>query len=116
MDEAALRQELVRLRAEIDAVDDWSNGVFMLLIEVLPQLLRDHPNASKVRDSLKRSAERYDLLLAHPEHAEDGGPAGLYEARKMAYRLLALTGVFPGVDPGQVAKETIAGFRRRDRE
>ena len=114
MNEAALRQELVRLRAEIDAVDDWSNGVFMLLIEVLPQLLRDHPSAAKVRDSLKRSADRYELLLAHPEQAEDGEPAGLYEARNMAYRLLGLTGVLPGVDPSQMANDTISRLRRRD--
>jgi hypothetical protein len=113
MSEAKLRAEVERLRTEVDRVDDWANGIFALLVEVLPHLLRDHPNVEKIQRSLQAADERYEDLLAHPEHAEAGESAGLYEARKMLHRQLALLGVWPDVDPAAAAERSLARARQQ---
>lgn len=90
------RQEIAELRAKIEELDDWANGIHMALVDVLPFLLRGHPEAAKVEGLLKASAQRYEELLAHPERAEDAHEkATLYESRKNLYRQLALLGAWP---------------------
>lgn len=93
------RQALLALQAEMNATDDWANGIQMMLVQILPLLLRDHPNVKKIQRLLERSDSRYEELLAHPERAEEGESAGQYEAGKMMYRQLAILGVWPDVDP-----------------
>ena len=95
----ALRREVAALRQQIDAVDDWANGVQVSLIQVLPQLLRDHPRADAVRTMLEHSHDRHQALLLDPQAGEPGDTAALYESRAMLYRTLALLGVWPGIDP-----------------
>lgn len=112
MNETELRSEVERLRAEIDRVDDWANGIYALLADVLPHLLRHHPNVEKVRHCLQAADDRYEELRAHPERAEEGEPAGLYEARKMLHRQLALLGVWPNGDPAAAARPARAKRRR----
>lgn len=108
----ALRLAVERLREELTATDEWANGVQHLLLAVLPFLLRGHPEAGKVRDLLASATARYEELLAHPHRASPGEALGRYEAKKIAYRTLALLGVWPGVDPRQAAGESLrrAGF------
>lgn len=113
MNEAELRSEVQRLRTEIDRIDDWASGIFALLMDVLPQLLRDHPNVEKIQRSLQAADDRYEELQAHPERAEAGEPAGLYEARKMLHRQLALLGVWPNVDPAEAAERSLERARQR---
>lgn len=114
MNERELRIEVEQLRTEMDRVDDWANGVYALLLDVLPHLLRNHPAVEKVQQSLKAADERYETLLAHPKLAEPGEPAGLYEARKMAHRQLALLGVWPNADPAQAAQMSEQAQQRHD--
>jgi len=112
MSDSELRQEIVRLHAEIDAVDDWANGIFQMLVQVLPLLVRDHPNAKKVQHLLRESDTRFEELMAHPERAEEGEPAGLYEARKMMYRYMELLGVWSDVDPAEAKLRVPSRVRR----
>lgn len=107
MSDSELRKEVERLRAEIDAVDDWANGIFQMLVQVLPLLLRNHPNAANVQRLLQDSDVRYEELLAHPERAEKDEPAGLYEAGQMMYRQMAVLGVWPDIDPAEFARQTL---------
>ena len=102
----SLRQEIAALRRQIDETDDWANGIQQVLVVVLPFLLRGHPEAGKVEGLLRRYADRYDELLAHPERAEDrhDTPEKL-EAGKMLYRQLVALGVWPGFDPAGAARK-----------
>lgn len=105
---AALRQEVAQLQAQIDATDDWASSVYAVLRLVLPCLLRDHPQAEKVRDLLQSQARRFEDLQAHPElEGEENGKASLLEAGHKLYHQLALLGTWPGVDPQEVARQTL---------
>jgi hypothetical protein len=108
MSEQALRQEIAELRARVEAVDDWSAGVHKVLIDVLPFLLRGHPEVEKVHQLLQQADRRYEELTANPASAEEPGEvAGLYESAKMLNRLFGVLGVWPGIDPQQAARESL---------
>lgn len=100
-----LQKEIEPLRAQLDAADDWATGVFLLLEQVLPILLRGHPEIAKIQKLLQYSTERYEELQSHPERAEDDETSGHYEASKTMYRQMILLGVWPGIDPGEAARE-----------
>ena len=57
---ALLQQEIERavapLRQELDELDDWANGVFAALADVLPLLLRKNPEP-KVSQAQKEEFE-----------------------------------------------------------
>lgn len=110
-----LQSQIDALRAELKTTDDWATGVFLTLEQILPFLLRGHPEIAKIQQSLKRSEQRFEELIAHPERAEDDDEtAEKYEAAKILYQQLALLGVWPDVDPGAAARQTLerAGWRR----
>jgi hypothetical protein len=105
---AALRQEVAALRAKADATDDWAGSVFLALETVLPFLLRGHPQVEKVRDLLHSQARSFEELQTHPEREGDlHGKAAQLEAGKMLYNQLAMLGVWPGVDPQAVVRQTL---------
>ncbi|MEC4750034.1 hypothetical protein [Methylomicrobium sp. Wu6] len=100
-----LQSQIDALRAELKTTDDWATGVFLVLEQILPFLLRGHPEIAKIQQSLKHSEERFEELSAHPERAEDSDEtAEKYEAAKILYRQLALLGVWPNSDPGKAAR------------
>ncbi len=104
----ALRQEVAQLRAQVDATDDWASSVYLTLETVLPCLLRGHPQAAQARDLLRFQADSFEDLQAHPEKEGDlHGKASRLEASKMLYYQLALLGVWPGVDPKAVIRQTL---------
>ncbi|WP_156816078.1 hypothetical protein [Brachymonas chironomi] len=107
MNEEKLRQEIAALRAEIDEVDNWASGLLMALVEVLPALLRGHPQAGQVADLLQADAERFEELRKQSRKRRDGETAALYEPRKMLYHLLAIQGVWPNVTAQQAAQNSI---------
>ena len=100
-------KEIETLRAQIDATDDWATGVFLLLEQVLPFLLRGHPEAEKLQKLLQKQDDRYEELLAHPDRAEDDERIGVFEATKMMNRQLALLGVWPNIDPKEAAQKEL---------
>jgi hypothetical protein len=105
---AALRQEVAALRSEIEATDDWAGSVFVALELVLPFLLRGHPQVEKVRDLLHSQAKEFEELQAQPHlEGELRGKASRHEAGKMLYYQLALLGVWPGVDPQEIARRRL---------
>ena len=92
----ALQSEIDALRAELKQTDDWATGVFLTLDQLLPFLLRGHPEIAKIERLLKRSERRFEELVEHPERAEDADEtAEKYEAAKMLYRSFQLQGVWP---------------------
>lgn len=109
-----LQSQIDALRAELKTTDDWATGVFLTLEQILPFLLRGHPEIAKIEQTLKHSEQRFEELCAHPERAEDSDEtAEKYEAAKMLYRQLAILGVWPGVDAAEIVQQTLerAGWR-----
>jgi len=90
---ALLSQEIERaiapLRQEIDRLDDWSNGVFAALSELLRPLLAEHPEiAATLASSWRRASEVYDTLGSEGQAADFHETQELLEARKILFRLL----------------------------
>jgi hypothetical protein len=91
-----LQSQIDALRAELKTTDDWATGILLTLEQILPFLLRGHPEIAKIEGLLQSSEQRFEELVAHPERAEDADEtAEKYEAAKMLYRQLALLGVWP---------------------
>lgn len=111
----ALRREVEQLRKDLDAAEDWATGIQQLLIAVLPFLLRDHPNAEKVRDLLRPKAERYEAQAEKSLRGKHKSNWRQLEPQKMAYRLFEILGVWPGVDSVQAAEASLARAQARRR-
>lgn len=107
-----IQQAQQPLLDKIDAADEWAQGVYLLLEQILPPLLRGHPEAETIQRNLQRHDDRYEELQAHPERGEEGETAGQYEAAKMLNRRLALLGVWPNIDPGDAVRKTLEPFGR----
>lgn len=95
-----LRREIAQLREQIEAVDDWANGLLLALVQVLPHLLRGHPEAGKVQRLLQACDERFEELRLHPERSQESADtAALLEASKMLHRQLAALNTWPAPRP-----------------
>lgn len=96
-----LQQEIERavapLRQELDQLDDWTNGVFAALEDVLIPLLKAQPDiAHKLQPLWQLAAQRYEQLEQSHGQADDfHETAALLEARKMLYQQLANFGIWP---------------------
>ena len=85
------------LREELDKVDDWAGGLFVVLLNVLPHLLRTQPElAAKLEPQWRKAAQRFDALQARgARHTRDGESLETLEARKMLYRIFAVMELWP---------------------
>lgn len=94
---AALRQEVERLRCELDQLDDWANGIWVALLDVLLPLLRRQPDvAAALEPTWRKAAARWEQLDREHGQAEDfHETAALLEPRKMLYHSLRCFGAFP---------------------
>ncbi|MHB8949325.1 MAG: hypothetical protein ACYC4S_09695 [Rhodoferax sp.] len=83
------------LKAEINQVDDWANGVFVVLRDVLPYLMKTFPElARNVAPHWSAAALDFDRIDVHGHPAKPDEPLEFLEARKMLYRTFALLGVW----------------------
>lgn len=83
---AARAVELVR--AEITRVDDFSNGLFVVLAQVLPQILRDQPAlAARLAPHWCDIAERFNAAEQGRLKLDAGETLDLLEARKLLYEV-----------------------------
>ncbi|MES2947520.1 MAG: hypothetical protein V4858_03165 [Pseudomonadota bacterium] len=83
------------LQAEINRVDDWANGLFAALRDVLPVLLRKNPElARQIAPQWRKAAEDFDRIHLQGKPAKPDEPLEFLEARKMLYRIFGLMGVW----------------------
>ena len=81
----------------MDEVDDWANGVFLALQDLVYVLAREYPKVvPPLTDTWRQDAARYAELEqgAAPDPGQPNEQA-LLEARKMLYRMGVVTKVFP---------------------
>lgn len=84
------------LRSEINKVDDWANGVFAALRDVLMHQLKTDPAlAAGLAPEWRRAAEAFDRIDVQGLPAAPDEPLEFLEARKMLYRLSAVLGLMP---------------------
>lgn len=85
------------LREELDKVDDWAGGLFVVFLNVLPHLLRTQPDlAAKLEPQWRKAAQRFDALQKRGvRRSRDGESLETLEARKMLYRIFALMKLWP---------------------
>ena len=97
---ALLQQEIDKavapLHQKIDQLDDWSNGVFAALADLLPALLKKHPDiAADLEPMWAYASEQYDKLSSTGQADDFHETQELLEARKILYRQLALQKAWP---------------------
>ena len=85
------------LREELDKVDDWAGGLFVVFTNVLPHLLRTQPElAARLAPQWRKAAQRFDALQARgAQRTKDGESLEMLEARKMLYRIFAVMELWP---------------------
>lgn len=88
MNTTELQSQIDELRQEITRVNNWSEGIMLLLLQVLPLLLKEHPHVyDQVLASLASSEQDYQKALQGLPTDES---LELLEPRKMAYQILQL--------------------------
>ncbi|MFA7238722.1 MAG: hypothetical protein WC091_01310 [Sulfuricellaceae bacterium] len=101
MSNTELREEIAQLRAEINDHREWTDGVYSVLIDLLPFLLRGDPvMAEQLGKRWRQVAERYDFITGSGLPDENDEPPERMELRKMLYRTLVVAGSWPGQTHG----------------
>jgi hypothetical protein len=89
-----IRDENAALKAEIDRVDNWANGVYKALSDLTTVCLQDNSKAAALlAEWWKDVADDYDRVEAG-QQIEDPQPLEFLEARKMLYRKLKIAKIF----------------------
>jgi hypothetical protein len=92
----AVEQAVTPLRVQIEQVDDWANGVYVALSEVLVPLLKLQPELALYLQPLWADAAHRYAQLEHSVQADDFHETlELLEARKMLYEHLDLLKAWP---------------------
>lgn len=100
------------LKAEIDRVDDWANGLFVLMSDVLPYLLIAHPElARQVKPEWQRAAEDFDRIDVYGLPAHPDEPLEVLEARKIMLRTFEIMGVWKAADKALPKKQSTRSHR-----
>ncbi len=84
--------EYEQLKKECSRVDDWANGVFLALNELLMALAHEQPEV--VRRLEPQWKKAYDDYNRADQNRHVGQSARLLEARKMLYGHLKSSGAF----------------------
>ncbi|QSI33320.1 hypothetical protein GNX71_28650 [Variovorax sp. RKNM96] len=101
------------LREEMDRLDDWANGLFVVFTNVLPFMLREQPKlAEQLAPQWLSAAERFDALQATGDkRTKDGETLELLEARKMLYRVFEVLKLWPVAQSKRAARHVARGGR-----
>ncbi|EHQ1843451.1 hypothetical protein JYZ08_004646 [Salmonella enterica subsp. enterica serovar Saintpaul] len=91
-------REFELLKKECDHIDDWSNGIFLALFDLLMVLSRENPEVLKQLEP--RWKKNYDEYMRAEANNHIGQNARRLEARKMLYGMLNSFGAF-GKPPQQ---------------
>lgn len=96
-DLAALKREVEQLRKKVEQTDEWATGVFEVLMDLLPPLLREHPEiAAQLEPRWQEAAERFARMAPAPTTPGRMRPtADRLEAKKMLYGVLRLLEIWP---------------------
>lgn len=93
-----VRQEvehrIAPLRRELDGLDDWTNGVFAALLDLLLPVLEAHPELAPTLEALGKQAARQLAALERDAGRSAATPDQL-EARRMVSWLLSQLGRWP---------------------
>lgn len=89
------------LREEINKVDDWANGIYAALRDVLGYQLRQSPEmGTALATSWSRAARDFDRIHVQGLPARLDEPLEFLEARKMFYRVFCHLELMPKVGRG----------------
>jgi len=89
------------LREEINKVDDWANGIFAALRDLLAVQLRGAPQLGQaLAKEWSIAARDFDRIHVQGQPARQDEPLEYLEARKMLYRLFSHLGAMPKVGRG----------------
>lgn len=84
------------LRDEIRKVDDWADGIFVALRDVVGNLLFDTNDLGRdLGRSWARAASRFEQISDHGDTPDIGESPELLEARKILFNLYSSIGVMP---------------------
>lgn len=84
------------LREEINKVDDWANGVFAALRDVLMYQLRRSPGmGAALAPNWGEASQGFDMIDLYGQAPQPDEPLEYLEARKMLYRQFVLLGLMP---------------------
>lgn len=87
------------LKAEINRVDDWANGLFTVFLNILPSLLKSDPElARQIAPQWKKASEDFDRIHLHGKPARPDEPLEFLEARKMMYRIFGLLDIWKNAE------------------
>ena len=96
-----MSEATIRLREEINKVDDWANGIYAALRDVLMHQLRESPELGKtLAKNWSRAARDFDRIHVQGLPAKQHEPLEFLEARKMFYRVFTHLGAMPKVGRG----------------
>ncbi len=87
-----MRLELDGLRAELDASDNFANGLLRVLQDVLPPLLKSHPDIARdLSPKWQQAAEDFAQGAAPSDGFVE--PPEMLEPRRLIFAKLRLLGV-----------------------
>lgn len=93
-----MRTETKQLRDEINRLDDWANGLYAALHDVVNEVALSSPEiAKRLAARWSKVAAEFDQLEANPQ-MESEDSLEILEARKVLYRSLVIAGSLPTAD------------------
>lgn len=76
------------LQQRLESNEEWSHGLFVVLANIVPTLLKSHPElAAKVETHWREAAEKYQRITESGQQREGCDTADFLEARKIIYGL-----------------------------
>lgn len=86
----AIAAAIAPLRQQLDQQDEWMNGLYLALLELLQATAKEQPAViRRLLPAWEKVADRYEQMQRHP--AANESPERL-EPRKLLYRMLQTTG------------------------